>query len=269
MSAPILNVKDLNKSFGAVTAAHDISVAIQPGTCTGLIGTNGAGKTTFVNMITGYLKPDTGSIEFNGQNITKMTPRDISRIGVTRSFQIPQLYASMTTLENLEMGFGVLALMRNKRGLFVGSDKPVPGYGNQTIRQLAEEAMERFGLSAFRDQVTRTLPGGTRKLIDIAMAMATKPKVLLLDEPTSGVSSEEKFDIMDMVMRVVKADGTTVLFVEHDMEIVSQHADRVLAFYDGTIIVDEPPESALKNDLVLQYIVGNTQALSTTGQNDA
>lgn len=129
--------------------------------------------------------------------------------------------------------------------------------------------MERFGLTAFRDQVTRTLPGGTRKLIDIAMAMATKPKVLLLDEPTSGVSSEEKFDIMDMVMRVVKADGTTVLFVEHDMEIVSQHADRVLAFYDGTIIVDEPPASALKNEMVLRYIVGNTQALSLTGQNDA
>jgi branched-chain amino acid transport system ATP-binding protein len=220
-------------------------------------------------MITGYLKPDTGSIEFDGKNITKMTPRDISRMGVTRSFQIAQLYASMTTLENLEMSFGVLALMRNKRRLFVGSDKPVPGYGNQTIRQLAEEAMERFGLSEFRDQVTRTLPGGTRKLIDIAMAMATKPKVLLLDEPTSGVSSEEKFDIMEMVMGVVKTDGTTVLFVEHDMEIVSQHADRVLAFYDGTIIVDAPPKSALKNDMVLQYIVGNSQALNATGPNNA
>lgn len=264
MSNIILHANGLNKSFGAVTAASDINVEVEAGSCIGLIGTNGAGKTTFVNMITGYLKPDSGVIEFEGKNITQLKPREITQLGICRSFQIPQLYNSLTALENLEVSYGIVSLLANKQSLFTKTDKPIPGY-NKTIRALAEESLEKFGLTAYRDKVTRVLPGGVRKLLDIAMAMAVRPKILLLDEPTSGVSTEEKFGIMEMVMNAVRQGGTTVLFVEHDMEIVSKHAERVLAFYEGKIIADEKPELALKDPRVLKYIVGESHGKAIAG----
>ncbi|MCD8564531.1 MAG: ABC transporter ATP-binding protein [Burkholderiaceae bacterium] len=264
MSKVILHADSLNKSFGAVTAAKNINVEVEQGSVLGLIGTNGAGKTTFVNMITGYLKPDTGRVIFDGKDITDLQPRDITRLGICRSFQIPQLYNSMTALENLEVSYSVVSLIESHGSLFTKLDKAIPSY-NKTVKALAEEALERFNLTAYRDKTARVLPGGVRKLLDIAMAMAVRPKILLLDEPTSGVSAEEKFDIMAMVMNAVKDGSTTVLFVEHDMEIVSKHADRVLAFYAGEIIADEPPEIALRDPKVIEYIVGETQAKMLQG----
>lgn len=264
MSNIILHAKGLNKSFGAVTAASNIDVAVEAGSCIGLIGTNGAGKTTFVNMITGYLKPDTGTIEFEGRNITPLIPREITQLGICRSFQIPQLYNSLTALENLEVSYGIVSLIANKGSLFTNTNRPIPGY-NKTIRELAEESLERFGLSIYRDKECRILPGGVRKLLDIAMAMSVRPKILLLDEPTSGVSTEEKFGIMEMVLKAVRQGGTTVLFVEHDMEIVSKHAERVLAFYEGKIIADDTPDLALKDPRVLKYIVGKGYTSNTAG----
>lgn len=259
MSNIILHADGLNKTFGAVTAAANINVKVQEGSVIGLIGTNGAGKTTFVNMITGYLKPDTGKVIFAGRDITQLAPREITKLGVCRSFQIPQLYNSMTALENLEVSFGIVSLMEHHGSLFTKMNAKIPSYGKD-IRQLAEESLEKFGLTQYRDKTARVLPGGIRKLLDIAMAMAVRPKILLLDEPTSGVSAEEKFDIMDMVMKAVRDGNTTVMFVEHDMDIVSRHAERVLAFYAGQIIADESPELALRDPQVIKYIIGETHA---------
>ena len=121
---------------------------------------------------------------------------------------------------------------------------------------MAERILERFGLTDYRDKNAQVLPGGVRKLLDIALTMVAKPAILLLDEPTSGVSAQEKFGIMEMVMAAVKAEGATVLFVEHDMEVVSRFAQRVLAFYDGRIIADAPPEIALNDAEVKRYVVG-------------
>lgn len=259
MSNIILKASNLNKTFGAVTAASEINVDVAEGACIGLIGTNGAGKTTFVNMITGYLKPDTGSITFNGADITDLPPRKITQLGICRSFQIPQLYNTMTTLENLEVSFGIIALQEMKGALRTKSTDIIPSYG-KNVKDLALESLEKYGLSAYKDQVTKILPGGVRKVLDIAMAMSTRPKILFLDEPTSGVSAEEKFDMMDMVMQVIRNSGTTVLFVEHDMEVVLRYAHRVLAFYEGKIIADNHPDIALKDERVLKYIVGHSQA---------
>ena len=265
----LLKVSGVNKTFGAVTAASDINVSVLKGECIGLIGTNGAGKTTFVNMVTGYLKPDTGVILYEDNDITSLPPREITRLGICRSFQIPQLYSTLTALENIEVSYGIVSLSAHKESLFTKTESMIPGYG-KNIRQLAEESLERFGLTAYRDKLTRVLPGGVRKLLDIAMAMAVKPKILMLDEPTSGVSAEEKFDIMQMVMKAIRKDGTTVLFVEHDMEIVSQHAERVLAFYEGKIIADDIPEVALNDAKVLKYIVGDKHSSSVpTGKEHA
>ena len=251
----ILDARGLYKSFGAVVAAAEVNAAVERDSVVGLIGTNGAGKTTFINMITGYLKPDAGSIRFEGRDITPLAPRDITRLGISRSFQIPQLYRSLTVLENMMVGLGVIMRNAGLGGFFSRRAPLVPGHGVPP-EEAAARILERFGLSAYRDQNAQVLPGGVRKLLDIALAMVGKPRVLLLDEPTSGVSAEEKFGIMKMVMKGVKAEGATVLFVEHDMEIVARFAGRVLAFYDGRIIADAPPQAALKNPEVQRYVVG-------------
>jgi branched-chain amino acid transport system ATP-binding protein len=253
--AAILDAQGLHKSFGAVTAASDISAAIERDSVVGLIGTNGAGKTTFINMITGYLKPDSGRIHYQGRDITQLAPRAITRLGICRSFQIPQLYASLTAYENVMIGIGVVLWNAGRGGFFSRGRPLVPGY-DQPAEELADRLLERFGLAEYRDKNAQVLPGGVRKLLDIALTMVARPKILLLDEPTSGVSAQEKFEIMEMIMKAVRAEGITVLFVEHDMEVVSRFAERVLAFYDGRIIADAPPAEVLNDPEVKRYVVG-------------
>jgi len=253
--AVVLDARDLNKRFGAVTAASGVNAAIEQDSVVGLIGTNGAGKTTFINMITGYIKPDTGSIHFRGRDITALAPREITRVGICRSFQIPQLYASLSVFENMMVSLGVVLRNAGLGGFFSRGRPDVPGY-DAPAEEVAERILERFGLGDYRDKNAQVLPGGVRKLLDIALTMAAKPSILLLDEPTSGVSAEEKFGMMEMVMSAVKAEGATVLFVEHDMEVVSRFAERVLAFYDGRIIADAAPEIALTDPEVKRYVVG-------------
>jgi branched-chain amino acid transport system ATP-binding protein len=253
--AVILDAQGLSKSFGAVTAANDVSAAIEEDSVVGLIGTNGAGKTTFINMITGYLKPDRGRIEFQGHDITPLLPREITRLGISRSFQIPQLYSSLTVLENMRVALGVVLRNAGRGGYFSRGEPLVPGF-DAPEEEAADRLLERFGLAEYRGRNAQVLPGGVRKLLDIALAMVSKPKILLLDEPTSGVSAQEKFGIMEMVLTAVRAEGATVLFVEHDMEIVSRFAQRVLAFYDGRIIADAAPQAALADPKVKRYVVG-------------
>lgn len=250
----LLETRGLNKRFGAVTAASDITVAIEKDSVVGLIGTNGAGKTTFVNMVTGYLKPDQGRVYFKGRDITALHPRQVTRLGISRSFQIPQLYDSMTAFDNLVVALGIV-LRNGRRHILAPMPRQVPGH-DLPLFDAAEMMLERFGLSEFRDRLAGVLPEGIRKLLDIAMALAVKPVLLMLDEPTSGVSSQEKFDIMDTIMTAVRAEGATVLFVEHDMDIISRYSDRVLAFYDGRVIADGEPEQVLSDSEVRQHVTG-------------
>ena len=253
--AVILNARGLCKSFGAVSAAAEVNAAIERDSVVGLIGTNGAGKTTFINMITGYLKPDRGTIEFEGRDITLLEPREITRLGICRSFQIPQLYGSLSVFDNMMVALGIV-LANARRGGFFSRGRPlVPGF-EAPAEEAAERLLERFGLAEYRDRNAQVLAGGVRKLLDIALAMVARPRILLLDEPTSGVSAGEKFGIMQMVLEGVRAEGATVLFVEHDMEVVSRFAQRVLAFYDGRIIADAAPQVALADPEVKRYVVG-------------
>jgi branched-chain amino acid transport system ATP-binding protein len=248
---PILKAQGLCKSFGAVTAAADISVVIEKDAVVGLIGANGAGKTTFINMITGYLKPSSGTIHFQDRDITPLPPREITRLGVCRSFQIPQLYDSLSVEENILVGLGIVSLA-NRKSLFSRG----PKNGSATAGEAAESIMERFGLLDYRNKPAVVLPGGVRKLLDIAMSMVGKPQIMLLDEPTSGINADQKFGIMDMIMEALRAEGVTVLFVEHDMDIVSRYSGRVLAFYEGRVIADGGPEEVLADREVRQYVIG-------------
>ena len=245
----MLSSRNLAKHFDGVVAADQVSVEIAAGERVGLIGSNGAGKTTFVNMITGYLKPDAGSIALDGRDITALGPRAIMRLGVARSFQIPQLCAEMSVLDNMLVaaacGAGGLSFFRSSH--------------TQEKVEASTGLLERFGLAEHARRRVGELPGGVRKLLDIALAMTGRPKLLLLDEPTSGVSVEEKFPLMDTVMSAVSGEAgkAAVLFVEHDMEVVSRYASRVIAFYSGRVLADGAPDTVLADAEVRRHVTGH------------
>jgi len=244
---PVLSARKLNKQFGAVIAAEELSLDIAAGQKVSLIGANGAGKTTFVNMATGYLKPDSGAIMLEGTDIGRRSPRHVARLGISRSFQIPQLFIDLTAVENLTVAIA------GARSEALSPFAPAEARGR---REQAVGLLDRFGLAGQADRPISELAGGVRKLIDIAMALARRPKVLLLDEPTSGVSAEEKFATMDRVIHAVAPDAATIVFVEHDMDIVSRYADRVVAFYSGRIIADGEPKAVLRDPDVRRYVTG-------------
>jgi branched-chain amino acid transport system ATP-binding protein len=231
----VLAARGVRKSFGAVTAAADISLSFDTDTVS-LIGANGAGKTTFLNMVTGYLKPDSGRILFDGRDIVGLSPRQITKLGVARSFQIPQLFQTLSVRDNLLIAESIAA-----------ADDP---------EAATESVLDRFALRAYAAQPAGLLPEGIRKLLDVAMALSSRSRLLLLDEPTSGVSADEKFAIMDVVRGAARAAGVTVIFVEHDMDIVARYAARVVAFYDGGIIGDGPPDTVLRMADVRRYVIG-------------
>jgi branched-chain amino acid transport system ATP-binding protein len=246
----ILSVRDLEKTFGSIVAARDITLDVPAEQTVGIIGANGAGKTTFINMITGHLRPSKGSIRFGEHDITGRPSREITRLGVSRSFQVAQIFASLTVFENMCAAAAVAAGVGGTLGHVL-----VPLRSPQVLAR-AEAAVELFRIAPYRNVRAATLPQGVRKLLDIAMAVMGSPRVVLLDEPTSGISIQDKFGIMEVVMSALKSRRLTVLFVEHDMEIVERYADRVLAFYDGTVIADGPPAVALADPRVQTLISG-------------
>jgi branched-chain amino acid transport system ATP-binding protein len=246
--AAILEVRGLAKSFGAVTAAQDINVDIHEAEIVGVIGSNGAGKTTFINMVTGYLKPSAGTIRFKGRDITGLPPREVTRAGVCRSFQVAQLYSGLTVLDNMLIALGML----RERRLSWLAPLHTPGRRQAAIEVLAKYAIEQHAGAA-----VSTLSQGVRKLLDIAMSTVSAPPLVLLDEPTSGVAIDEKFALMDNVMSAVRASGAGCMFVEHDMEIVGRYASRVMAFYEGRILADGPTQQVLDNAEVRQYVIGS------------
>ena len=253
-TAPVLSARGLQRSFGAVVAAADVNIDVKLGERLCLIGSNGAGKTTFVNMVTGYLKPTAGHILLAGEDITRRSPREITRRGVARSFQIPQLCLHMTVLENM------LTALHCSRGhghfLRPASDPD--------SLQRCDELLANFALGAHATRPVLELPGGVRKLLDIAMALTGHPRLLLLDEPTSGVSADEKFSTMDTVVQAIEShqdrSPVTVVFVEHDMDIVRRYASRVAAFYSGRVIADGPPQDVLDDPDVQRYVTGSATA---------
>ena len=248
MTDIILETRALTKNFGAVTAAADINITIKEKEIVGVIGSNGAGKTTFINMVTGYLSPSSGVIEFRGQDITGLSPMQVTRKGICRSFQVAQLFPELTALENMLVAHSMLSKKR------LGVQRPLKSRANVSA---ALDALTGYGIESYADAPVTTLPQGVRKLLDIAMAMVGSPPLLLLDEPTSGVAIEEKFALMDTVMDAVHRSGATNLFVEHDMEIISRYAARVVAFYDGRVIADGPTADTLAHPEVKEYIVGS------------
>jgi len=244
----LLETRDLARNFGAVTAAADINVQISAGEIVGIIGSNGAGKTTFINMVTGYLEPSSGEILFQGKSMVGMPPRQVMRAGMCRSFQVAQLFSELSVNENILIA---LSMAENIRLPFFSPLK------TKETEARVKSVLAEYGISEFADESVMTLPQGVRKLLDIAMALLSGPKVLLLDEPTSGVAIEDKYDLMDTVMKAVKQSGAAILFVEHDMDIVVRYSTRLMAFYDGRVLADGPTSEVIKNEKVKKLVIGN------------
>lgn len=235
MSA-VLEVENLTMHFGSITAAEGENVRVGAGEFVGIVGPNGAGKTTFLNLVTGYLRPDAGRIRFLGRDLVGLRPHQITALGIGRSFQIPQLFLTLTVLENVLVALALAA----GEGLTVW--QPLHTRGR---RDRALVILRQFELAGDAHRPASELPEGGRKLLDIALALALRPRLLLMDEPTSGVSAQEKLGVMDTLVRALHDAEVTAMFVEHDMEVVRRYARRVLVLENGRIVADGPPDVVL------------------------
>ena len=237
----------IEKRFGAVLAASNVSLSLGMNEVLGIIGANGAGKTTLLNIVTGYIQPDSGVIQYQGSDITALEPRAIARLGIHRSFQIPQIFPQLTVFDNILIALGITE----------GKGKSIwrPLLTRDSI-DTAESILVRYRIGDYRDRHAGFLPQGVCKLLDIAMAMVGSPSILLLDEPTSGVSADEKMLMMDTIIDVLAGGEVGVLFVEHDMEVVAHYSSRVIAFSEGEIVSEGVPTEVLNDPKVRGLVIG-------------
>ncbi|WP_027554241.1 ABC transporter ATP-binding protein [Bradyrhizobium sp. Cp5.3] len=246
MTRPILEARGLHVAFNGVKAADGVSIMVHDGEFLAIIGPNGSGKTTLLNICTGYIRPGSGSVLLDGCDITRLSPRAIARRGVARAFQIPQLFSAQRVIDNM-----MLALAATD-GLW-SAIRPLD---TPARRAEAEALLDLVGLADDADRISSTLPEGHRKLLDIAVALALKPRLLLLDEPTSGVSALERFPLMEALMSALRQRRITALFVEHDMDVVARYASRVLVWNAGNIMAEGRPDEVFSNAQVRQRVVG-------------
>jgi branched-chain amino acid transport system ATP-binding protein len=223
-----LSVRSLTKAFGGVHAVREVSFEVRQGEFLAMIGPNGAGKSTCFNMINGQLKPDAGDIEFGGHNIAGLHSRDIWRLGVGRTFQVAATFGSMTVAENVQM-----ALISHTREIY----KVWPAAA-ALHRDRALDLLDRVGMHALADRPSRELAYGDVKRVELALALANDPKLLLMDEPTAGMAPRERNELIALVKRLVVERGISVLFTEHSMDVVFAFADRIIVLARGRLIAD-------------------------------
>lgn len=241
-----LEVRGLSKSFGGVRAVNEVSLDLKQGELLALIGPNGAGKTTCFNMLYGQLKPDQGSVKLNGQELVGQTPRKIWRLGVGRTFQITATYASMTVMENVQM-----ALISHHRGIF-----SVWPPAARRHRPEAMALLELVGMETQAERAASVLAYGDLKRLELAIALAHSPQLLLMDEPAAGMAPKERVGLMQLTADIVKERNIGVLFTEHDMDVVFSHAHRVLVLNRGEILADGSVEEVRANPRVQEVYLG-------------
>jgi len=247
----LLSTQRLTKYFGDTHAVDHVDFTVAQGELLALIGSNGAGKTTLVNLISGLLRPDSGRIVFQGTDVTSQSVYGRIRAGIARSFQLVNLFDQLTTLDNIALAiFSREGKTRNFAYLADHDPK---------VRQEAKEVLQQFGLENKAGMLAGGLAQGERKLLDVAVAVALRPKLLLLDEPTSGVSTREKAPIMDIITAIVRSEHITAVIIEHDMDVVFKYSDRIVVMHQGTILADGTPDEIRTNDQVITTLIG-TQA---------
>ncbi len=246
MTQKILDVAGLSKHFGGVEATHDVDFEIARGAQEAIIGPNGAGKSTFFNLLTGYHRPDSGTIVFDGVDVTGWAPHRIAKAGVSRAFQVSTIFHAMTVFENVRTA--VHAQMGKSLSLF--------GRANRVGIEETERIVDLCGLADRRDTIAGELPQGDKKRLEFAIALAGEPKLVLLDEPTAGMSQEETLETMALVDRLNAEFGLTILFTEHDMSVVFNHAHRVTLMHRGQVIVQGTPAEVRANETAQKIYLG-------------
>lgn len=251
---PILQCDDIGLSFGRVHALAGMTFDVSRGEVVSIIGPNGAGKTSVINTITGFYRPTKGSIYFKGRDITGLPPHKVCRAGIARTFQNTELFAGLTVLENLLAARHVF-LKSNilSCALYYG----LAQREDIGARQVVEDIIDLLEMEAIRKQEVGTLPYGQRKRVELGRALALEPEVLLLDEPTVGMNLEEKEDMVRFILDVSEEKGTTIVLVEHDMDIVMDISDRIVVFDFGCKIAEGPPAEIRTNDKVIQAYLGH------------
>jgi branched-chain amino acid transport system ATP-binding protein len=245
-SQTILSVDDLSKSYGGVHAVRGVSFALQAGEILALIGPNGAGKSTCFNMLNGQTTPDAGRVQLLGRDCTGMKPREVWRIGVGRTFQITATFPTMTVRENIQV-----VLSSYDRKLF-NMTTSMPHYAKNT----ADGLLDLVGMSGFAKRACGELAYGDLKRLELAVALANQPKLLLMDEPTAGMAPRERIELMRLTAAIAKEKSIGVLFTEHDMDVVFEHADRILVLNRGSLIAEGSPDEVRKNPQVRAIYLG-------------
>jgi ABC-type branched-subunit amino acid transport system ATPase component len=244
--APALEARGLAHNFGALIATDDVSFAIQPGARQALIGPNGAGKTTLINLLTGVIRPTAGQVLLQGRDVTGLPSSARVRMGLTRTFQINQLFPDLTPAESL-------ALAISERNGFGADFWRVAGNQPAIVAEI-EDLLTRFGLEAELDQPTRKLAYGKQRLLEIALALAARPRVLLLDEPAAGVPEEERQDIL-AALAALPAD-VAILLIEHDMDLVFNFASRISVLVAGRLLTEGAPDEIAADERVRAVYLG-------------
>ena len=260
MSAVLLSAKNLSVRFGGVLAVNDVSFDVQRGEVFTLIGPNGAGKTTVFNLISRIYLPNSGEIEFEGRSLRGVAPHEIARMGVARTFQNIELFEHASVLQNLLIGrhthrtTGLLSHL-----FFTGTTRQA----EVRMRDKVEQVIELLGLQHYRESLVAGLPYGVRKVVELARALCTEPKLLLLDEPSSGLNVEETDDMAFWIDDIRHELGITVLMVEHDMSLVSKVSDRVLAMNQGEVLALGTPQEVQRHPGVIEAYLGSSDDLAS------
>ena len=249
----LLEAVDVRKRYGTFTALDGVTLAIPAGQFVSIVGPNGAGKTTLVNVLTGLLAPSGGTVRFKGQDVSGVGPVRLAQLGMARAFQLVNVFPGLTVGETIAVA--VVARLGRGARLF-GSLA-----GDREVWDAVASVAELFGLGASLGRPARTLPQGDKKLLDVASAFALQPEVILLDEPTSGVSTADKHRVMEVLVQAAARMGVkSIIQVEHDMDIVFGYSDRIVALHQGRVLADGPPASLQADDEVMATVVGRARA---------
>lgn len=254
----ILEVKNLTLKFGGITAVNDLSFTINEGSITSLIGPNGAGKTSAFNCLTGFYKASSGDIIFGNKSLVKMKPHTITELGMSRTFQNLRLFKKMTVLENIKSGFHC----RGKSGIS-GAIFRTPGQREEErkMTEVAEECLDFVGILDKKDRLAINLPYGDQRRVEWARALATQPKVLLLDEPAAGLNREEKMQLMDLILKIRDKRKITIFLIEHNMELIMKISEKIVVIDYGKKIAEGLPEEIMNNPRVIEAYLGKEDSV--------
>lgn len=256
----ILKVERLTKQFGGVLAVNDVSFNVKKGEIFAVIGPNGAGKTTLFNMITGVLPSSSGNVFFNEKRITSLKPYQIAKVGITRTFQNLEVFSNMSVIENVMTG---AHLTMSTNMFMAGFRLPMVVNEERKIMKKAMECLELVGIADSAYELSVNLPYGNQRLLEIARAAASNPKLILLDEPMAGLNSEESRQLVDVILKM-REEGMTFIFVEHDMETVMSISDRLVVLDNGVKIGEGTPEEIYQNEKVVAAYLGDEEEEEVT-----